>query len=154
MTINKRRAEFVYEGARLAAIAAQAPIVPDHWSDREQDFKDQFLDVIERQSNRLRYCGSCAYLIEREFIDFIGRYRQFRPAKVVTICQRWMRTDGQSQFGCSSHGSSHDVRITSVQTTRHIGGTDVRQYRGFAQPAFVTIVFAEIAIQIDRSTHC
>ncbi len=48
-TLNERRAEFVYEGARLAAIAAKAPIVPVSWAEREQPFKDQFLAVIERQ---------------------------------------------------------------------------------------------------------
>lgn len=50
--LNERRAEFIYNGARLAAIAAKAPIVPDQWSEREESFKSQFLDVIERQ------CGS------------------------------------------------------------------------------------------------
>jgi len=47
--LNNRRAEFVYNGARLAAIASKAPIIPIQWSEREQDFKEQFLDVIERQ---------------------------------------------------------------------------------------------------------
>jgi len=50
--LNYRRAVFVYEGARLAAIAAKAPIVPALWDEREEDFKEQFLKVIERQ------CGS------------------------------------------------------------------------------------------------
>lgn len=45
----ERRSRFVYEGARLAAIASGAPIVPILWDDREQDFKEQFLKVIERQ---------------------------------------------------------------------------------------------------------
>ena len=54
MSLTERRAEFVYEGARIAAIAAKAPIVPAQWSDREQDFKSQFLDVIERQCGSLR----------------------------------------------------------------------------------------------------
>ena len=49
MTLTERRAEFVYEGARIAAMAAQAPIVPVAWADREEDFKTQFLEVIERQ---------------------------------------------------------------------------------------------------------
>ena len=49
MTITDRRAEFVYDAARLAAVAAKAPIVPLPWKEREQDFKDQFLNVIERQ---------------------------------------------------------------------------------------------------------
>ena len=49
MTLNERRAQFIYDGARLAAIAAQAPIVPVLWVEREQAFRDQFLEVIERQ---------------------------------------------------------------------------------------------------------
>ena len=49
MTLTERRAEFVYEGARIAAIAAIAPIVPAPWHEREGAFKTQFLDVIERQ---------------------------------------------------------------------------------------------------------
>lgn len=51
-SLSERRAEFVYNGARLAAIAAKAPIVPVEWSEREEAFKTQFLDVIDRQ------CGS------------------------------------------------------------------------------------------------
>lgn len=47
--LTERRAEFVYDAARLAAIAADAPIVPVPWKEREQAFKDQFLNVIERQ---------------------------------------------------------------------------------------------------------
>ena len=49
MSIFERRAEFVYNAARLAAIGSGAPIVPDPWQEREQAFKDQFLEVIERQ---------------------------------------------------------------------------------------------------------
>jgi len=49
LKLNLRRAIFVYEGARLAARAAEAPIVPVQWSHREQGFKDQFLVVIEKQ---------------------------------------------------------------------------------------------------------
>jgi len=47
--LNVRRAEFVYEGARLAANQAMAPIVPDAWEDREEAFRVQFIEVIERQ---------------------------------------------------------------------------------------------------------
>ena len=54
MTLTERRAEFVYEGARIAAIAAKAPIVPSPWHEREGAFKDQFLDVIERQCGQDR----------------------------------------------------------------------------------------------------
>ena len=46
---NEHRAVFVYDAARLAAIAAGAPIVPALWVEREEDFREQFLKVIERQ---------------------------------------------------------------------------------------------------------
>ncbi len=54
MTLTERRAEFVYDAARLAAAAADAPIVPVPWADREAAFKNQFLEVIERQCGPLR----------------------------------------------------------------------------------------------------
>jgi hypothetical protein len=47
--VRSRQAEFVYEGARLAAIAAQAPVIPAPWSERELAFQAQFLEVIDRQ---------------------------------------------------------------------------------------------------------
>jgi hypothetical protein len=49
LSLSIRRAIFVYEGARLAAQAAEAPIVPAHWTDRELEFRQQFVGVIERQ---------------------------------------------------------------------------------------------------------
>ena len=49
MRLTQRRAIFVYEGARLAAIAAHAPIIPAPWGEREDDFRKQFLNVIDRQ---------------------------------------------------------------------------------------------------------
>lgn len=49
MSLTERRAEFVYEGARIAAAAALAPIVPEPWCDREPAFRKQFLAVIEKQ---------------------------------------------------------------------------------------------------------
>ncbi len=54
MLLTERRAEFVYDGARLAAITAQAPVIPVPWAERESAFKDQFLKVIERQCGPLR----------------------------------------------------------------------------------------------------
>ena len=47
--VMERRAIFVYEGARIAAIAATAPIVPAVWEEREEDFREQFIRVVERQ---------------------------------------------------------------------------------------------------------
>lgn len=48
-TLTERRSEFVYNAARLAAQAANAPIIPALWNEREEPFKEQFLKVIERQ---------------------------------------------------------------------------------------------------------
>ena len=44
-----RQSVFVYEGARLAAMAAEAPIIPVPWAEREEPFQTQFREVIERQ---------------------------------------------------------------------------------------------------------
>ena len=52
--LTERRAQFVYEGARLAAIGAKAPIVPAPWDEREAPFRKQFLEVIERQCGEHR----------------------------------------------------------------------------------------------------
>ena len=54
MTLNERRAKFVYNAARLAAEAAQAPIVPVPRDEREEDFRKQFVAVIERQCGEQR----------------------------------------------------------------------------------------------------
>ena len=52
--IIEKRAIFVYEAARLAAIAANAPIIPKHWEEREWPFKEQFMAVIDRQCSEQR----------------------------------------------------------------------------------------------------
>ena len=54
MDLTERRAEFVYDAARLAAVAAGAPIIPEPWADREEAFRAQFLEVIERQCGEHR----------------------------------------------------------------------------------------------------
>jgi len=48
-TLTERQAKFVYDAARLAAEAAGAPIIPEPWDEREEPFRKQFLEVIERQ---------------------------------------------------------------------------------------------------------
>jgi hypothetical protein len=50
----ERRARFVYDAARLAAEAALAPIVPVPWAEREEVFKTQFRQVIDRQCGESR----------------------------------------------------------------------------------------------------
>lgn len=52
--LNARRASFVYEGARLAAQAADAPPFPPPWEEREMPFKNQFMEVISRQCGEQR----------------------------------------------------------------------------------------------------
>lgn len=47
--ILERRAQFVYDAARLAAMAANAPVIPVVWVEREERFRTQFLEVIDRQ---------------------------------------------------------------------------------------------------------
>lgn len=54
ITLTERRAQFVYDAARLAAIAANAPVVPVIWEEREEAFRQQFLEVIERQCGEHR----------------------------------------------------------------------------------------------------
>jgi len=54
MELKERRARFVYEAARLQAIAVDAPVVPAVWENREDDFRLQFLQVIERQCGTQR----------------------------------------------------------------------------------------------------
>lgn len=46
MGLNKKRAIFVYEGARLHATHLKCPVVPDMWKKREDDFKKQFIELI------------------------------------------------------------------------------------------------------------
>ena len=47
--LTDRRAAFVYNAARLAAIASKAPVVPIPFEEREDAFRKQFYEVIERQ---------------------------------------------------------------------------------------------------------
>ena len=54
LSLMERRAKFVYNAARLAAEAAGAPIIPVPWDDREEPFRAQFLDVIDRQCGAQR----------------------------------------------------------------------------------------------------
>lgn len=47
LPLSERRAVFVYEAARLQALAVRAPVVPEPWLAREEPFRAQFIDVIE-----------------------------------------------------------------------------------------------------------
>ena len=52
--LTERRAEFVYNAARLAGIGSGAPIIPVEWAEREGSFRAQFVEVIERQCGEQR----------------------------------------------------------------------------------------------------
>jgi RyR domain-containing protein len=45
-SLRERRAIFVYEAARLQAIAVDAPVVPELWSERDDPFRDQFISYV------------------------------------------------------------------------------------------------------------
>lgn len=54
-TLLERRAIFVYESTRLQAAAINAPIVQEPWSQRDHKFREQFLDIIEKQCGVERF---------------------------------------------------------------------------------------------------
>lgn len=54
MSLNERRSVFVYTAARDAAIGACAPIIPEPWSERDEAFRAQFMEVIQRQCSDQR----------------------------------------------------------------------------------------------------
>lgn len=47
-SLSERRAEFIYEAARIEAIASRRPIVPEPWAQREDAFLTQFVATITR----------------------------------------------------------------------------------------------------------
>lgn len=46
MSVELRRAIFVYEAARLQAIAVDAPVVPELWPERDEAFREQFVRYV------------------------------------------------------------------------------------------------------------
>ncbi|NGX06421.1 MULTISPECIES: RyR domain-containing protein [Mycobacteroides] len=44
-TLLERQAIFIYEGARMQAAAVNAPIIPEPWVQRDEEFRAQFLDI-------------------------------------------------------------------------------------------------------------
>lgn len=53
-TLTSRRARFVYNAALLQAQAVNAPVQPVPWDEREDAFRKQFMEVIERQCGEHR----------------------------------------------------------------------------------------------------
>jgi hypothetical protein len=119
--LTERRAFFVYEAARLAAAAADAPVVPAPWIEREDAFKDQFLEVIERQCGPYRaddpgqlhedwirayekmgwHWGPLYDPVAKTHPDMIpylklGRLEQDKDSVFVALCEiarQWIRDD-------------------------------------------------------------
>ena len=83
LTLTERRAKFVYDSVRLVAIASLAPIVPAEWGEREQPFKDQFLEVIERQCSPAR-SDSPEELLDRVMGDLVYDYDT--AAVFIALC--------------------------------------------------------------------
>ena len=54
MTLNERRAWFVYEAARLENSAANRPINPEPWCARDYAFRRNMLRAVERQCSKRR----------------------------------------------------------------------------------------------------
>lgn len=48
LELNLRRSVFVYEVARMQAAAMDAPVIPEPWDAREEDFRVQFVELIAR----------------------------------------------------------------------------------------------------------
>jgi len=46
MTYKERRAWFVYEGARVHAIALRCPVISNYWEDRSPEFKEYFVNLV------------------------------------------------------------------------------------------------------------
>jgi hypothetical protein len=49
-SLAERRAIFVYEAARLQAIANNAPVVPEVWTERDGAFRRQFTHYVDTLS--------------------------------------------------------------------------------------------------------
>ena len=47
-SIEIRRAVFIYEAARLQAIAVDAPVIPEYWLERDSAFQDQFVATVDK----------------------------------------------------------------------------------------------------------
>lgn len=44
--LDERRGMFTYEVARMQAAAMNAPVIPEPWDKREQEFRDQHVKIV------------------------------------------------------------------------------------------------------------
>jgi len=47
LSLEERRAIFVYLAARIQAMAVDAPIIPEIWYERDDAFRDQFIKYVD-----------------------------------------------------------------------------------------------------------
>lgn len=81
-SITERRSRFVYEAARIAAEAANAPIIPEPWDYREEPFKVQFRHCISIQCSDER-CTDPRELHERWKSAYFDMGWAFGPERDV-----------------------------------------------------------------------
>ena len=85
MTLSDRRVVFVYEAARLAAIAAGAPIVPEPWEQRDEAFRLQMTDAVARQCGPMPMSAEEAHgAWVQAYIDMGWRYGPTRDPEAKT----------------------------------------------------------------------
>ena len=82
MTLHSRRSWFVYEAARLQALAVEAPIIPEAWEDRDKEFREQMTAVVARQ------CGpDRKFAAQQLHTDWVKAYEamgwKYGPARDV-----------------------------------------------------------------------
>lgn len=84
--LTERRARFVYNAALLQAIAVGASVIPEPWDERDDAFRAQFREVIERQMGSMR-SGSPAELHGgwvQAYIDMGWTYGPVRDIEAKT----------------------------------------------------------------------
>ena len=70
MNRAERRAEFVYEAARLENTAAHRPINPEPWGQRDPAFRRNMIQAVARQCGRNRLTSPAAL-----HADWVRAYR-------------------------------------------------------------------------------
>lgn len=124
-TLLKRRAIFVYEGARLQAASVNAPVVPEPWSMRDETFRSQFFEIIDKMCGPDRYTDA-----EEAHNSWWDKYREMgwtygpkrdplpRPIPTWSRSPSWNGPNG-SRMPCSSrcarwHASGSLMRTRAI----------------------------------------
>ena len=84
--LAEARTRFVYEAARLQAIAAGCPVVPEPWEERDEGFRRNMREVVGRQCGPMR-SGSPEELHGawvQAYIDMGWTYGEVRDVEAKT----------------------------------------------------------------------